>query len=392
MTIVESIRAVGQELAVEDAESCQNRKLTDNAWGLLRNTGVLRALQPSRWGGGEIRLEEYVEAILELSSYNASAGWVAAVLGIHPWQLGLFSERAQEEMWGDDPTRIHSSSYTPTGRLEPVEGGFILSGRWSFSSGSQLCDAVVLGGMAGLVEIDGKKIPDVYSAILYPDQYRIEDTWHTAGLRGTGSQDIVVENIFVPEHRTQSHVLYSAKYGTELPGQEKNQGSLYRLPWAVVFTTVLASASVGASWGFVKQWLTEISEKPGRFDSPPLRDNSMMQHRAAETHFIVEGAMLRIREVARKLQEQVEQGCLPTEAERAGYRWALARSAQEAGRSITELFRAAGGRSAYIESVLHRKFQDVTAGLGHAFLFADPIGTTFGAKLLGSNQPAEVPL
>src|SRR5262249_50256488 len=159
----------------------------------------LRALQPKRWGGGEADIVEFFDAVFTLSRANPSAGWVAGVIGVHPWQLALFDERAQEELWGEDPAAMNSSSYIPTGKAARVDGGYNVSGRWSFSSGCDHCRAVNLGAI-----VPGGEIPDFRSFLLLAGQYRIEDNWHVAGLKGTGSKDIVVDEAFVPEHRTQS--------------------------------------------------------------------------------------------------------------------------------------------------------------------------------------------
>ena len=90
-------------------------------------------------GWGEVSLVEFIDAIMEIACVSPSAGWVAGVIGLHPWQLALFDERAQQEMWGGDPTTMHSSSYNPTGKADKVRGGHKLSGRWSFSSGCDHC-------------------------------------------------------------------------------------------------------------------------------------------------------------------------------------------------------------------------------------------------------------
>src|SRR5262249_37926943 len=148
-----------------------------------------------------------------------------------PWQLALFPEEAQQEFWGDDPSALNSSSYNPTGKAERVAGGYTLSGRWSFSSGCDHCRGVMLGAMPGTRDVPGiGKVPDMRSFLLLPGQYKIDDNWHVSGLRATGSKDIVVDGAFVPEHRSQSHLDYSL--GAPLPGQEKNDGVLYRLPWS----------------------------------------------------------------------------------------------------------------------------------------------------------------
>ena len=249
MTLVEKAKQVAPQLAETAAEDNRLRRLADRTWKILLDNGFLRSLQPARWGGGEVSLMEFVDATMELARVSPSAAWIAGVIGLHPWQLALFDERAQQEMWGKDPTLMHSSSYNPTGKAEKAAGGYKLSGRWSFSSGCDHCHGVMLGAICGTRDVLGKPVPDFRSFLLLGDQYRIDDNWHVAGLQGTGSKDIIVENAFVPEYRSQSHIDYATN--APLPGQERNSGPLYRLPWSVVFNTALVASVLGASRGFV---------------------------------------------------------------------------------------------------------------------------------------------
>ena len=123
MALVDEARRVGPELAAAAAEADELRRLSDSTWKVLLEGGFLRALQPARLGGGEVAFLEFIDAVIELSAASPSAGWVAGVIGVHPWQLALFPDEAQQEMWGDDPTTMHSSSYNPTGKAESVDGG-----------------------------------------------------------------------------------------------------------------------------------------------------------------------------------------------------------------------------------------------------------------------------
>ena len=142
---------------------------------------------------------------------------------MHPWQIALYSREAQEEVWGNDPTAMNSSSYAPTGRAERVPCGFRLNGRWSFSSGCDHCTWVNLGAISGTVETDGQELPDFRSFLLPRKDYQIDDNWRVAGLAGTGSKDIIVDGAFVPEHRSQSHWDYVfagiCQAGNIIPGR-----------------------------------------------------------------------------------------------------------------------------------------------------------------------------
>ena len=187
MTLAQEAERIAVALAAARAEGDELRRLPDHVWKQLLDGGFLRSLQPRRWGGGEIHIAEFADAIMALSRASPSAGWVAAVIGVHPWQLALFDDRAQQDMWGDDPATMHSSSYNPTGKAERADGGYKVWGRWSFSSGCDHCRGVNLGAI-----VPGGDIPEFRSFLLLPGQYRIEDNWHAAGLKATGSKDIVV--------------------------------------------------------------------------------------------------------------------------------------------------------------------------------------------------------
>jgi len=383
MALVDEAKRIGPELAAGEVEGRELRRLPDGSWKQLLAGGFLRALQPKRFGGGEVTLLEFVDAVVELSRVAPSAGWVAGVIGVHPWQLALFADEAQREMWSDDPNRMHSSSYNPTGKAERVDGGYRVWGRWSFSSGCDHCSAVNLGAI--IRDGDAGSIPEFRSFVLYGDQYRIEDNWNVAGLQGTGSKDIVVDETFVPEHRSQSHVDYAL--GAPLPGQAVNPGPLYRLPWSVVFNMALAASTLGSARGFLELWTAEAS---GRILPPGgmrLADDPLTQRRLADALWNLDAATVRMRADAIELWEMAEADHIATMEERGRFRWNLNRGCELAGASVGDLMRAASGRSIFLDHPLQPRFQDVQGALGHAFLVPDPLAKAVGGTLLGTRTP-----
>lgn len=391
MSMIDKARAAAPALAAADAASAEQGKLTEAAVAALESTGVLRALQPARWGGGEAHLAEYADTVIEIGRASASAGWVASVVGVHPWQIALFPEETQKEVWGDDPGRRIASSYTPTGRIEKVPGGYRVSGRWSFSSGSGICSGVILGGIAGRREVNGTEYPDFTSVILDEADYRIEETWNVAGLRGTGSNDIVVDGVLVPEHRGQSHVHYTHGLGTPLPGQELNDGPLYRTPWAVTFNLIIAAGALGACLGFYDQWVTETRARRTNYGQL-LREEPVVQDHLAEAAWQLDAAVLKVRRTASELMEHAERGEIPSPEQRAFWRWDVARSANAAVDTVQALMRVSSGRSAFVGHPLQTRFQDAIAAGSHAFLFDDPLAKAWGGRHLGAEKLAEVHL
>jgi 3-hydroxy-9,10-secoandrosta-1,3,5(10)-triene-9,17-dione monooxygenase len=382
--LVETVKRVAPALAKTAAEDNTLRRLSDVTWKMLLEHGFVRSLQPARWGGGEVSLIEFIDAMLEIARVSPSAGWVAGVIGVHPWQLALFDERAQQEMWGKDPATMHSSSYNPTGKAEKVAGGYKLSGRWSFSSGCDFCRGVMLGAMCGTREIGDKSLPDFRSFLLLGDQYRIDDNWHVAGLKGTGSKDIVVEDAFVPEYRSQSHFDYAL--GLPLPGQERNGGPLYRLPWSVVFHTALASSVLGAARGFVDTWVALTRERTLSFGGRAA-DDALTQQRLAETLWYIDVTVTRMRVDAAELWQMAEARVPVSMQLRAQVRWNMNRGCELVAQGVAELFRAATGRAVFADHPLQQRFQDLQTAMAHAYMGPDPLARALGGYLLETSQP-----
>jgi 3-hydroxy-9,10-secoandrosta-1,3,5(10)-triene-9,17-dione monooxygenase len=381
--LAQRARALGAELAAAVAEGDELRRLPDSTWKLLLEGGFLRALQPARWGGGEVELVDFLDGVFEVSRVNPSAGWVAGVIGVHPWQLALFDDDAQRELWGEDPTTMHSSSYYPTGTAVAVDGGYEVSGRWSFSSGCDHCRGVNLGAVVPDQRGAGD-LADFRSFLLLEGDYRIDDTWHVAGLRGTGSKDIVVDGVFVPAHRTQSHTEYAM--GNFLPGQERNDGPLYRLPQSVVFNMAVAASVFGAAQGFVETWIAEARNRVTT-RRVPLADDPLTQRRVAEAAWTLDAALTMLRADGAELTQRARAGEVATMTERGAYRWHLNRNCEQVGIVSAELMRAASGRSLFSDHPLQRRYQDIQAGLGHAFLGPDPVARAVGGALLGTSAP-----
>jgi len=385
MSIVDKARAAAATLAASDAESSAQGRLTDEAVAALKSTGVLRALQPARWGGGEVHLREYAEAVIEVGRSSASAGWVASVVGVHPWQLALFPEETQAELWGEHPDRLIASSYTPTGVIEKVDGGYQVSGRWHFSSGIELCDGVILGGIAGTCEVGGVEHKDFTSVVLDQGDYRVERVWNVAGLRGTGSNDVVVDGVFVPERRGQSHVLYTHGLGTPLPGQAVNDGALYRTPWAVTFNLIIAAGAVGACQGFVDSWVQETRGRRTNYGTL-LREEGLVQNHLAEAQWLLDAAVLKVGRAADELMIFAERHEVPSREQRALWRWDVARAANAAIDAVQALMRVSSGRSAFVDHPLQTKFQDAVAASSHAFLYDDPLARAWAGRHLGAER------
>ncbi|MGV3478345.1 MAG: acyl-CoA dehydrogenase family protein [Sphingobium sp.] len=239
--LIERARAMAPAIRARARHAVAGGDVAAETIADMREAGLFRILQPRRWGGYEMHPNVFYAVQKILAEACMSTGWVYGVLGCHPYQLALFADKAQREVWADDPDMLVSSTYQPVGKVEKVEGGFRLSGRWGFSSGSSHCGWVLLGSL----HFPESGPPDLRTFLLPGSDYRvIKGTWDVFGLQGTGSFDIVVEDAFVPEYRTHRSI---DGFTCTNPGQIENDSPLYRLPWAQIFVRAVSTAAMGSA-------------------------------------------------------------------------------------------------------------------------------------------------
>src|SRR3954469_12393333 len=181
-TVLDGVRDLLPTLRERAEEAERLRVVPEASIKDIESTGFFRLLQPKRCDGLEADPIDFYTAVRDIASACGSTGWVASVVGVHPWQVALFAGEAQAAGWGGDTSVRLSSSYAPTGKATLTDGGFILNGKWSFSSGCDHCTWVLLGG---LVFNDDGNVVDFRTFMVPREQYRIDDVWNVVGLRGT---------------------------------------------------------------------------------------------------------------------------------------------------------------------------------------------------------------
>ncbi|MBP0085021.1 hydroxylase, partial [Rhodococcus hoagii] len=193
--VLSRVEAMADDLFAEGVEADRLGRLADESAKKMKEAGLIRMLQPKEHGGLEVHPREFAETVMRTASLNPSAGWVHGIVGVHPWQLAFADPKVQQEVWGEDQDTWLASPYMPGGMCVPVDGGYRLSGRWSFSSGTDHCDWAFLG--AWLADDEGRMVmPPTGLHVIIPrtDYEIIEDSWDVVGLRGTGSKDVVVKD------------------------------------------------------------------------------------------------------------------------------------------------------------------------------------------------------
>lgn len=372
-----------RELAVvlrERAASTEAlRRIPDETAKALVETGLVRALQPARFGGGEQDPRAFLGAVVEVAAGCASTGWVLGVLGVHAWQLALFDPRAQDEVWGEDPTALASSSYAPTGSVESADGGFRLNGRWSFSSGCDLCDWVLVGGLAPVSEG-----VDLRTFLLPRSDYEIDDNWHVAGLCGTGSKDIVVEDSFVPAHRT---LAFGDIFAARCPGYAVNTAPVYRIPFTGLFAYAIAAPAIGAARAAAACYREQVRVRRDSIDLSKKAEDPLALGRLARATAAADAASLRLERDFDEMMRLARSGAVPARDLRARYRWDAANAVGTCVRAVDELFEASGGHAIFLDQPIQRVFRDVHAMRAHAINDPDKASAIFARSELGVPGP-----
>lgn len=373
--LIERARAMIPTLKARAAQTVAQRKVPDETIAELQAAGLFRILQPKRWGGYEMHPNVFYEVQKLLAEGCMSTAWVYGVVGGHPYELALFPNQAQIDVWGEDASILISSSYQPVGKVERTEGGFYLSGRWGFSSGSDHCQWVLLGAMIP-PEKEGDA-PDMRTFLVPRKDYIIDDKWHVFGLQGTGSQDIVVERAFVPEYRTHKSV---DGYLCRNPGQAENDAPLFRLPWAQIFIRLVSTSALGAAKGAAKTALEIAQSRVSTNTGKASKTDPFLLSAIARVMAQVDEMEATLRRNMDDMMSYAERGEDVPMEKRTLYRFQSSSVVRRCAELVDELLPLLGGRAIYMNSPIIQPWLDLMAARAH--VANDPNNTA--ADLVGS--------
>jgi 3-hydroxy-9,10-secoandrosta-1,3,5(10)-triene-9,17-dione monooxygenase len=365
------------------AQAEELRRLPDETIEDLHRSGLFRILQPKRVGGSELPFRAIVELVATISRGDASTGWVLANLAAHHWLLGMWPQRAQDEIWGESPDNLIGSALIfPRGRARPVPGGYRLSGRWPFSSGVDAATWSLIGAIVHDEEA-GTTEPRIF--VLPASDFTIIDTWHVIGLSGTGSKDVAVEDVFVPEYRS---VAVKQITGGPNPGSAVNPSVLYQLPAISLFAFCIAGVSLGIAQGAIEYFVETMRSRTSYYTGRNLADFVTVQVHLAEAAAIADAVRAVLLGDCDEATRLVGEGEIPSLDHRARYRRDGAYAATLCTKAVDVLFQATGGGAIYARNPLQRAFRDVHAANAHYVLNWDINGTMYGRVALGLSPDA----
>jgi len=377
-------RALVPALRSRASEAEKARVMPPETIADLHASGILRSMQPGRWGGMEFDFVAYVDFPLELARGCASTGWNLANLQIHHWMLAMYDERAQEEVWGANPEALIASGIAyPQGRAKKTDGGFVISGRWNFSS----CVNVADWNMLAVTVRDGERVIDHRMCLLEKSEYEVVDDWNVLGMRSTGSMTVVAKDVFVPEYKALG--MYEARGGDKFPGAKANPNPVYRVPLSALGGHGIGACAVGNAQAALELTISSVKERSTNYTGAKMRDFQAVQLRIGAAGAKIDAAHLILREDCLEAQRIANRKLIADTQTKLRFKRNLAYAVTLCTEAVDSLHAMAGANGLYETSPLERIFRDAHSLAGHISFSFDAQASGWGLAALGGevNNP-----
>jgi 3-hydroxy-9,10-secoandrosta-1,3,5(10)-triene-9,17-dione monooxygenase len=361
--------------ASEDA-----RALTPENEQLLHETGLFRFHQPKIFGGMELDFVAVVDIPAELARGCPSTAWSVANMACHHWILAYYDPETQHEVWDKNPDALIASSIAlAAGRARKADGGFIVNGRWPFSSVVDNSDWDMLA--VSVFEEDGKPPVDWRLCLVPKEDYEVIDTWHAMGMAGTGSKDVAVKELFVPERRALP--LQRCRGGFEHPGAKLNPSPLFGIPIVAASSHPLAPSAIGAAEGAYELFVDSMTKRAGTYTGAKVSDFQAVQIKLAKARCLIDSARAFLRDSSIAFQNYAARGEAPDLETKLRFRAQSAFAANQAREAVETLWSCYGAQGLYKRDPMQRHLRDVMAITQHFSFNFDIAGSAYGTFALG---------
>ncbi len=363
----------------ERAQACEDaRMLIRENEQLLHETGLFRFHQPKAFGGMELEFVAIFDIPAEIARGCPSTAWNVGNLATHHWMLGYWEPETQHEVWDANPDALIASSIAlAAGRARKADGGFVVNGRWPFSSGVDNAD----WNMLAVTVYDGDTAVDWRLCLVPKTDYQIIDTWHAMGMSGTGSKDIAVKDLFVPERRALA--LQRTRGGYEHPGAALHRGALFGIPIIGAAGIPLSPASIGAAEGAYEHFVATMQKRTGTYTGAKVADFQAVQIKLARARVMIDAARALSRDASIALQQMSARHEVPDMATKLRFRAQSAFAVTQAREAIELLWSCYGAQGIYTRDPLQRYLRDAIAMSQHFSFNFDIAGSAFGLHALG---------
>jgi 3-hydroxy-9,10-secoandrosta-1,3,5(10)-triene-9,17-dione monooxygenase len=356
--LLDQARALVPVLAERAAATNANRDVPPETIADFHRTGILRIIQPRRFGGLQLPFSLFSRIVEILTEGCASSGWVYAVLGEHQWLLASYPEQAQIDIWGDDPRAVASSSLAPRAVAERVPGGWRLTGQYSFSSGSTYAKWAIIGAF---LDKPGDATAIAYLLLPFTD-IEIIDDWHVLGLAGTGSRSLRLRDVFVPEHRC---VLLSELLAGTPPGAKVHADyPLVRAPRGLMVNYPLPPAAIVLGNRALAVALASLSQRVSR-GITRMAASEFVQMTVAEAAAAIDAATLTMHSGRASAETLIAKGEPIPQEYVLRTRRDMTHAQHQVQGAVEKLVEVCGARSVYDRDLLARIRRDLLTVLTH---------------------------
>jgi alkylation response protein AidB-like acyl-CoA dehydrogenase len=375
--LVDGARAIAGTVAGRADESERNRRLAVETVEAMAGARLWRILTPRTYGGLEAGVRAQVETLFVVAGAYAAAGWVQMVSNAHCWMAGNFPVACQDEVFAGGPDVRVPGTLAAQGKATLVGGGWRLAGRWQFASGVDVGDWLLIGAIA---DRQPDRTDRALHVIVPKSDVFVDDTWFTLGLRGTGSKDVVADDVFVPFHRSMpTRDLFDGLS----PHGERHATHLNRLPVLVCLSVQLSGAVVGMATAALELFVERTRTRREAYTGRSKAENVGTQLRVAEAQTELDVATMLVRAAADRCDEVAAAGERLSLDDRAVLLWRAAYTVELCRRATDRVFSASGAHGIYDDSVLQNRYRDVNTACHHAIVDFDASAEMFGRTRLG---------
>jgi 3-hydroxy-9,10-secoandrosta-1,3,5(10)-triene-9,17-dione monooxygenase len=364
-------------LARNAAEVEEARRLPEENVTALADAGLFKLTVPRRLGGYELPIKPYLDIVGVLAEGCGSTAWVTTLINVCNWVVGLFPDQAQQDIFGDDPDARVCGVLAPSAEVTRVEGGLRVTGQWGYASGCLHAQWALLG----VPPIEDADAPFPPSTVLIPiGDLRIEDTWFVAGMRGTGSNTLIAEDVFVPDHRIMS---LPAALNNDYATEHKDE-ALYRSALVPVLALVLAGPQIGMARSVLNMVIEKAPRRAIAYTVFARQTDSVMfQTQISDAAMLVDTAAMHVARAADDIDQAAARGekldYLTRARVRADTGWAI----RSARRAIDTVISANGASSFAEVNAVQRLWRDANTGGRHAVVLPSVNQEVYGKALLG---------
>jgi 3-hydroxy-9,10-secoandrosta-1,3,5(10)-triene-9,17-dione monooxygenase len=365
-------------LAERAEEAERLRRLPAATIDEFKQTDFFRLLLPATFGGMQASFPELLQPIRRMAHGCASSAWTLGFYALHNWRLSLFDPRAQKEIFASGPV-LAPAPLAPTGRGSPSEDGVRLTGRWSWATGAMDANWVIVGA---LIERQDGIMPSL--VVVPADEVEVDDVWHTAGMRGTGSHDVVITDAFVPEHRI---VAVADIYTGTAPGARAHGVPAYRWPMVPALALTATMPVLGAAERVTELYADRLGERVLAYSGVAQKDQPAAQARLGDARVRLRALRALITKTAEGIEQIVTSDVRVSRAARADARLAAAHAVHECRAIIADLLEASGASAHFLSNPLQRAKRDVDIASGHVVFDYDLGRELAGALAIGVKIP-----